>query len=161
MNRNQKIALGCGGGGCLVIALIVVVVGVLIAAGYVAAPGITSYTDTNSNSDSNSNSSRNSNFNSSNRNLNSNSTSNSNQSSSASEMTEDAKHRLYQAAGATKETDLMVRMLRKIGLGDGTGADHQEFIKAHIPWAMRNIQFVQSINTPEKARAYFDEHIDD
>lgn len=157
MNRNQKIALGCGGGGCLVIILAVVVVGVLIAAGYIAAPGITSYTDTNSNSNSN----RNSNFNSSNRNLNSNTNSNSNQSSSASDMTEDEKHRLYQAAGATKETALMLRILRKIGLGDGTGTDHQEFIKAHIPWAMRNIQFVQSINTPEKARAYFDEHIDD
>jgi hypothetical protein len=54
-----------------------------------------------------------------------------------------------------------MRALRKIGLGDGTGADHQDFIKAHFAWAMKNLDFIQSINTPEKARAYVEAHIDD
>jgi hypothetical protein len=76
-------------------------------------------------------------------------------------MTTDDKHRLYQAAGMTKDRVLMLRVFNKIGLGDGTGDDHQQFIKDHFAWAMKNLEFVQSINTPEKARAYIDEHIDD
>jgi hypothetical protein len=151
MNRNQKIALGCGGAGCLGLILIVVVVAVLIATGTIKAPGITSYTNTN-------NSNRNSNYNSP---YNRNSNTNSNTSSSSSTMSEDAKHRLYQAAGSTKDSALILRVIRKIGLGDGTGTDHQEFVKAHFVWAKDNFPFILSVNTPEKARAYVDEHIDD
>jgi cytoskeletal protein RodZ len=153
MNRNQKIALGCGGAGCLGLILIVVVVAVLIASGTIKAPGITSYTNTN-------NSNRNSNYNSP-YNRNSNTNSNTNSSSSSSTMSEDAKHRLYQAAGSTKDSALILRVIRKIGLGDGTGNDHQEFVKAHFVWAKDNFPFILSVNTPEKARAYVDEHIDD
>ena len=76
-------------------------------------------------------------------------------------MSDDAKHKLYQAVGMTKDTESMMRVIRKIGLGDGTGADHQEFIKAHFAWAMKNVEFIQSVNTPEKARIYVDAHIDD
>lgn len=150
MTRNQKIALGCGGAGCLGIILLIVVGVVLSAAGYLALPG-----STNRNYNYNSNTNRNSNFNS---NLNRNSNTNS---STSSSMSSDAKHRLYQAAAMTKDTALLIRVFNKIGLGDGTGADHQEFIKDHFAWAMKNMQFVQSVNTPEKARAYVEEHIDD
>jgi hypothetical protein len=76
-------------------------------------------------------------------------------------MSSDDKHKLYQAAGMTKDRDLMLRVFSKIGLGDGTGTDHQQFIKEHFAWAMKNLEFVQSINTPEKARAYVEDHIDD
>lgn len=151
MTKNQKIALGCGGAGCLGIILLIVVGLVLSAAGYLALPG-----STNRNYNYNSNTNRNSNFNS---NLNRNT--NTNSSSSSSTMSSDDKHKLYQAAGMTKDRDLMLRVFSKIGLGDGTGADHQQFIKEHFSWAMKNLEFVQSINTPEKARAYVDEHIDD
>jgi hypothetical protein len=150
MTRNQKIALGCGGAGCLGIILLVVIGLVLSAAGYLALPG-----SANRNYNYNSNTNRNSNFNS---NLNRNSNINS---SSSSTMGTDDKHKLYQAAGMTKDRALMLRVFNKIGLGDGTGADHQQFIKDHFAWAMKNLEFVQSINTPEKARAYVDEHIDD
>ena len=153
MTKNQKIALGCGGAGCLGIILLIVVGLVLSAAGYLVLPGST-YRNYNDNYNSNTN--RNSNFNS---NLNRNT--NTNSSSSSSTMSSDDKHRLYQAAGMTKDRDLMLRVFSKIGLGDGTGADHQQFIKDHFAWAMKNLEFVQSINTPEKARAYVDEHIDD
>jgi hypothetical protein len=61
----------------------------------------------------------------------------------------------------TRDTALTMRVIRKIGLGDGSGADHQEFVKAHFTWAMKNLEFIQSVNTPEKARAYVEEHIDD
>lgn len=153
MNRNQKIALGCGGAGCLGLVLIVVIFVALGAAGYIAIPGITGNTNTN-------NSNRNSNNNSP-YNRNSNSNSNTNTSSSSSTMSEDAKHKLYQAAGSTKDSALILRVIRKIGLGDGTGTDHQDFVKAHFVWAKDNFPFILSVNTPEKARAYVEEHIDD
>lgn len=155
MNRNTKIALGCGGGGCLGLILLVILGAILVVTGVIKAPGLY-----NPGSNSNYNSNRNSNYNSPyNRNTNTNS--NTNTSSSPSTMSEDAKHRLYQAAGSTKDAALMRRVFRKIGLGDGTGTDHQDFVKAHFAWAMNNLQFIQSVSTPEKGRAYVDEHIDD
>ena len=158
MTKNQKIALGCGGGGCLGLILLLIVGVVLVVSGIVPAPGLYN-PDRNSNSNYNYNSNRNSNFNS-NANTNDNLNSNSNSDTSSS-MSDDDKHKLYQAAAITKDNILILRMLRKIGLGDGTGSDHQQFIKEHMPWAMRNAAFVQSINTPEKAREYYDAHIDD
>lgn len=151
MTKNQKILLGCGGGGCLGLILLVIVCGILIVAGYINAPGIYS---------ANSNYNYNSNYNSNANNSNSNSNSDSSSSSSSS-MAEDDKHKLYQAAGMTKDNALMLRAIRKVGLGDGTGSDHQEFIKAHFAWAMKNLTFIQSVNTPETARAYVEAHIDD
>ena len=38
---------------------------------------------------------------------------------------------------------------------------YEQFVKDHFAWAMKNLDFIQSINTPEKARAYVEEHIDD
>jgi hypothetical protein len=153
MTKNQKIALGCGGGGCLGLILLVIVCVVLVVTGIVPAPGLY---NANRNSNYNSNSNRNSSYNS-----NANDNLNSNSSDSSSSMADDDKHKLYQAAGMTKDTALMQRAIRKIGLGDGSGSDHQQFIKEHFPWAMKNLAFIQSVNTPEKARTYVDEHIDD
>ena len=156
MTKNQKIALGCGGGGCLGLILLVVVVVVLIFAGVIAAPGIYS---PNSNSNININVNRNSNSNS---NTNTNDNSNSNSSSdSSSSMSDDDKHKLFQAAGITKDNDLILKVIKKLGFGLGTGTDYQDFIKAHFPWAMKNLEFIRSVNTPEKARAYVDEHMND
>ena len=154
MNKNQKIAIGCGVAGCLGLILLVIIIVVLGVLGYVALPGMSS-----SNRNYNYNSNENSNYNS-NANTDSNSNTNSNSDSSSS-MTEDDKHKLYQAVGMTKDTALMQRVIRKIGLGDGSGSDHQQFIKEHFSWAMKNLSFIQSVNTPEKARAYVEEHIDD
>jgi hypothetical protein len=162
MTRNGKIALGCGGGGCLGLIVLVVLVGVLIFTGVIKAPGIYSPPDSSSNYNYNRNSNIDTNVNT-NDNSNSNSTTdNSNSSSdSSSTMSEDDKHKLYQAAGTCGDTQLLMRALRKVGLGDGTGADHQDFIKAHYAWALKNIAFINSINTKEKALAYVEAHIDD
>ena len=160
MTRNQKIALGCGGGGCLGLILLFILFGVLSTFGFLSLP----WSSTNSNYNFNVNDNRNSNFNSnynSNLNRNSNSNSNSHSSSSSSSMSSDDKHRLYQAAGMTKDQALMLRVFNKIGLGNGTGEDHQQFIKEHFSWAMNNLEFIQSVNTPETARAYVEQHIDD
>jgi hypothetical protein len=138
---------------------VVIVAVVLVVTGVVPAPGLY-----NPNRNSNDNSNFNSNSNNSNSNTNDNDNLNSNsnsESSDSSSMSEDDKHRLYQAVGMTRDTALTMRVIRKIGLGDGSGADHQEFVKAHFPWAMKNLEFIQSVNTPEKARAYVEAHIDD
>ena len=148
MTRNQKIALGCGGAGCLGLILLIVIAVVLSAAGYLSMPG------TNSNYNSNSNASRNSNSNSSD-----NSNSDTGSSSTSSSITSDDKHKLYQAAGMTKDTAVMQRVIVKLGLADGDA--HEDFVKQHFAWAIKNYEFIQSINTPEKARSYVDAHIDD
>ena len=151
MTRNTMIALGCGGGGCLGLILLVILFAVLVVAGVIKAPGLYN-PDRSSNYNYNSN--RNSNYNS---NVNDNSTS----PTPASSMTDDAKHRLFQAAGGTKDSQIRLRMLTKIGFPMGQGEGYADFIKEHYPWALKNVEFIKSINTPEKARAYFDAHIDD
>ena len=152
MNRNAKIALGCGVGGCLGLILLVILVAVLIVSGVIKAPGIYSPP-----------SSRNYNYNSNyNSNYNTNTNDNSNSdSSSSSSMSEDDKHRLFQAAGMTKDNVLVLRVLRKIGFPSGTGEGYQQFLTDHIPWAQRNMSFVRSVIDPDKARAYVEEHLDD
>jgi alpha-galactosidase len=157
MNRNAKIALGCGGGGCLVLILIVVVFGVLVVSGVIKAPGLYS-SNSNSNYNYNSNSNRDSNLNS-NTNLNS----NSNTSSSSSTLSDDDKHKLLQAAGRANDSELLQKALRKMGFISDTGVsdDYAQFIKDHAAWGVRNREFVRSVDTPEAARAYVNEHIDD
>lgn len=156
MNRNQKIALGCGGGGCLGLILLVILGVVLVVTGVIKAPGLYSPS-----SNSNYNSNRNSNFNSS---YNRNTNTNSNTSSSSSTMSEDGRHKLFQAAAASRDASLTKRVSEKLGLlnADGTPSEeYAEFFKDHIGWIFKNREFMQSINTPEKARAYVEEHIDD
>ena len=153
MNRNQKIALGCGGAGCLGIIIVIIAAVVLSAAGYLALPG------TSRNSNYNFNANRNSNFNS-NYNRNSNTNTNDNTSSDSSSLTNDEKHKLFQAAGVTKDNQLFLRVLEKIGFPNGSGSGYEKFVGEHLSWAMKNLEFIQSVNTPEKARAYVEEHMD-
>ena len=161
MNRNQKIALGCGGAGCLGL-IVVAIAGGLIYYFTSRSPVRRSYNynynvSTNSNSNSNDNSDLPSNIN-----ANSNS-SNTNSSSSSSSMSDDDKHKLYQAAGMTGDAELIRRVSIKIGLmgEDYTpGDNYQSFVSEHFEWATRNTAFIQSIGTPEKARAYVNAHMD-
>ena len=155
MNKNQKIAIGCGVAGCLGLILIVIIFVVLGVLGYVALPGVSSRND-------NFNSNENSNYNSNaNTDSNSNTNSNSDSSSASSSMSDDDKHKLFQAAGVTKDSALILRVLEKIGFPNGTGDGYSEFLKTHMSWAMKNFDFIRSTSTPEKGRAYVDAHIDD
>ena len=159
MTRNTKIALGCGGAGCLGLILIVVLGVVLVVSGVVPAPGLY---NANRNSNYNSNDNYNGSYNS-NSNDNTNSSSDSGSSDSSS-MSDDDRHKLFQAAAATQDHALTRRVWEKLGLLDSSGSPNDEyapFMKEHIGWIFRNASFVQSINTPEKARAYVDEHIND
>jgi hypothetical protein len=147
MNRNQKIALGCGGAGCLgVIAVVIVVVG-LSAAGYLSSPGKSS-DNRNRNYNSNDNSTANQN-------------SNSDSSRPSSTMSNDDKHKLFQAVNATKDDQLLLKVLARIGFPNGTGEGYDQFLEEHINWAFKNFDFIESVDTAEKGRAYVEAHLDD
>ena len=164
MTRNQKIALGCGGAGCLGL-IVVVIAGVLI---YFFAYNTRTYS-TNRNDDDNFNVTTNRNSNSndnlaSNDNDNDNENDNSSSSSSpssASSISNDDKHKLYAAASMTGDAELLRRVSVKLGLmaDDYTpGPDYASFLAEHITWRVRNSDFIQSLDTPEKARAYVNEN---
>lgn len=156
MTRNQKIALGCGGAGCLGVILLVVVCAVLIVTGVIKAPGIYSPGNSNSNYNYNSNSNYNSNDNAN--------TNDNTNSSTGSSMSDDDRHRLFQAAAATQDHELTRRVWRRLGLLEANGSpsdEYQAFMKEHIGWVFRNASWVQTISDPEKARAYVDEHMPD
>lgn len=157
MNRNQKIALGCGGAGCLGLIVAVIAGCVFYFVFYNQSRRYASNYNFNVNTNRNSNSNDNSEV-PSNINANSNSSS-----SSSSSMSDDDKHKLYQAAGMTGDTELVRRVSVKIGLmnDDFTeGDNHAKFIREHFSWAIRNTDFIQSVSTPEKARAYVNEHLE-
>jgi hypothetical protein len=156
MNRNQKIALGCGGAGCLGL-IVVVVAGLMI---YL----FMNRSSTNRNSNYNVSTNRNSNSNdnsdlSSNANENSNSSDSS--STSAASMSDDDKHKLYQAAAMTGDAELLRRVSVRLGLmnDDYTPSDnYQTFLTEHVGWVMRNTDFIREVNTAEKARAYVNQN---
>lgn len=157
MTRNVKIALGCGGAGCLGLIVVVIAVAVMIVAGVIKAPGIY---DPGPSRNYNSNYNYNSNSNSSNTNDNLNTNSDS---SSSSSMSDDDKHRLLLAASLANDPEMMQRVMRKLGFltNSGVSEDYAQFVRDHAGWAMRNREFINSVNTPAKARAYLEEHIDD
>jgi cytoskeletal protein RodZ len=151
MDRNQKIALGCGGAGCLGLLAIVIVCVVLVMTGYITMPGGSTNRNENFNANPNSNS-----------NLNGNS--NSNAATSSSSLSDDDKHKLFQAAGMTRDTALIQRVLHKLGFltpDNAVSDDYEPFVKSHTEWAKNNYPFIRSVLTPEKARAYVEAHIND
>jgi cytoskeletal protein RodZ len=158
MTRNQKIALGCGGAGCLGL-IVVVIAGVLI---YFFAYNRSVYS-TNRNDDDNFNvtTNRNSNSNDNSATNDNDNSSSSSSSSSASSMSNDDKHKLYVAAAITGDAELLRRVSVKLGLmaDDYTPSpEYSSFLAEHVTWRIRNSDFVRSLDTPEKARAYVDEN---
>ncbi|HEX7772229.1 MAG TPA: hypothetical protein VF435_07385, partial [Pyrinomonadaceae bacterium] len=103
----------------------------------------------------------------SNSNDNSDLNSNTNDNSSAtdtSSMSEDDKHKLYQAASMTGDGELLRRVTVKIGLMDEDftpGPNYQTFVAEHVSWAIRNTDFIQSLDSAEKARNYVNENFPD
>lgn len=156
MTRNQKIALGCGGAGCLGLIVVAIAGGLIYyfmmssAARYRAATRDYNFNvNLNSNSNSSDDTNRNSN-------------SSSSSSTSASELSDDDRHKLFQAGAMSGDSDLAQRVNVKIGLlnEDFTpAAGYQSFMAEHISWAIRSREFIVSINTPEKAKAYVEEHL--
>lgn len=163
MTRNQKIALGCGGAGCLGLIVVIIAAGLGYFFYYRQATTRASR-DYNYNynvnlSDSNYNS--NSNYNSDSNDNSDDSNSNSDSNTSAASMSDDDKHKLYHAATVTGDAELIRRVNVKLGLlnDDFTAGDKmQEFALDHVTWAFRNSEFIQEINTAEKARTYVNEN---
>ena len=156
MTRNQKIALVCGGAGCLGL-IVVAIAGGLIYYFWVRQAAVRASRDynynynvnlnSNSNSDSNDNSADDFNSNSN--------------SSAATSLSDDDKHKLFHAASVTGDPELIRRVNVKLGLlnDDFTpGDDYQQFAIDHVTWAFRNTDFIGEINTADKARAYVNEN---
>jgi len=150
MNRNQKIAIGCGGAGCL---------GLLVVA--VAAAGLYLFYErippmVNRNSNFNININRGSNS--------STSKDSSDEASPTASMADDDKHKLFQAATAANDIALMQKVFTSLGLFDANGLytdDYSDFIRDHTSWMLKNSDFMRTIDTPDKARAYVEAHLDD
>ncbi len=165
MDRNVKIALGCGGAGCL--GLIVVAVAVCLLYFFMAKSSTNRNTNFNYNRSSRSSTTRNANENSTNNDNESTSSDSSNSnssSSSSSSMSDDARHKLFHAASVTGDAETIKRVGVKIGIlkdDDTPTDDNLSFITQHAAWVFRNKDFVQSINSQAKARAYVDAHIND
>jgi len=159
MNRNQKIALGCGGAGCLGL-IVAAIAGGLI---YYFMRSSPYYRNSNYNvsTNRNSNSNDNSDF-TTNRNSNDNDNSSNTNSSSTSSISDDDKHKLYQAAVMTGDQELVRRVTVKLGLTNEdftpSGDEYEKFLAEHVGWVIRNGSFIQSINTAEKARTYVNEN---
>ena len=162
MNRNQKIALGCGGAGCLGLIVVAIAGGLIYY--MVSRPAYNRYNrNYNFNVSTNRNSNSNDNSDFTNRNDNDNSSNSNSSSSSSSSISDDDKHKLYQAAGMTGDAELVRRVSVKIGIMEEDftpGDNYQAFVAEHVSWAIRNTDFITSINTAEKARAYINEHMD-
>ncbi len=148
MTRNQKIALGCGGAGCL--GLIVVTIAGSVIYFFAVRPAAYRAASRNYNLNSN----YNSNFN-----INSNDNSSV---SSVSSLSDDDNHKLYQAGAMSGDSELAQRVNIKLGIlnEDLTPTDEfPVFLGAHVTWSFRNTDFIKSINTTEKAKAYVEEHL--
>ena len=160
MNRNQKIALGCGGAGCLGL-IVVAIAGGLIYYFMRSAATNRNYNfnvSTNRNSNSNDNSDL-----TTNRNDNDNSSNSNSSSISSSSMSDDDKHRLYAAGLIVGDQELLRRISVKIGIMDDDftpGDNYQDFVLEQVSWSIRNTDFTKTINTQEKARAYINAHMD-
>lgn len=155
MNRNQKIGIGCGAAGCL--GLIVVAI----------AGGLGYFFYRSQERGPDYRAARNFNFNTNTNSSGANTNQNSEAASpadGASSYSDDDKHKLFQAAGMAQNSELLQKTLKKIGLfkADGTpAADYEQFVKDHTSWALQNTSFITSINTPEKAKAYVDAHLEE
>ena len=152
MTRNQKIALGCGGAGCLGLIVVAIAGGLIYyfmmgqAAKYRAATRDYNF-NVNLNSNSNSNGDSNS---------------NSSSSSSASSLSDDDKHKLYHAASITGDSKIVGRVNLAIGIAGSDyvpNDEYRQFATDHVAWVFKNMDFIQEVNTAERGRAYVDEHL--
>lgn len=117
----------------------------------------------NSNYNSNDNSNRSYNSNTaSNSNYNSSSSSSTDESDDSTDMSETDKYRLFYAAAKSGDTSLQRRAAQKVGIVDSGGmptSTYQSFTKGMINWAFTDSAWVQTMDTPAKARAYAEERL--
>ena len=81
---------------------------------------------------------------------------------SASAMSDDDKHKLFQAAAQCGDTQLRLEALKRICLSPGENAsreDFEKFVQAHTTWAAKNVFFIMSMSSQQKARDYVVQHM--
>jgi hypothetical protein len=81
---------------------------------------------------------------------------------SASAMSDDDKHKLFQAAAQCGDTSLRLEALKRICLSPGDNAsreDFEKFVQAHTTWATKNVFFIVSMSSQAKARDYVVQHM--
>ena len=162
MTKNQKIALGCGGAGCLGL-IVLAIAGAAVYFLTMQQPVRRASRNYNLNVNLNDNSA-NENENAPNVNASSNSSnanSNSSSSTSVTAMSDDDKHKLFYAANLTGDTELSNRVNVKLGIlnDDFTpGEQYQQFMADHFKWIVQNTAWIRQMNSAEKARAYVNEH---
>ena len=77
-------------------------------------------------------------------------------------MSDDDKHKLFQAAAMTGDTALVLEVNKKIGLLDSSGrptADMEKFTKDHIDWGLKNADWVKEYADKAKAKEYVNSHM--
>lgn len=77
-------------------------------------------------------------------------------------MSEDDKHKIFQAVGMTRDMDLAAEVFQKIGLIDSNKQPtpaYDPFLKAHTEWATKNADFIKEYMTADKAREYVNTHM--
>lgn len=164
MTKNQKIAIGCGAVGCLGLIVLLVAGG---AGWYLWQRNLNANANDESYSESET---ANNNTNNSNRtrvetetkeSASAERTTPESSENVSTTMSEDTKHRLFQAASASANQELMRRVMKRIGLFDASTEENERFMKEHIVWVFKNSAFLKEIDTPEKARAYVEANIND
>ena len=79
----------------------------------------------------------------------------------SSGTSDDDRHRLFQAAAATRDQNTVREVATKLGLTDANGNPNDKFsnfAKDHFVWVTKNQQFVSEVSDPAKARKYVEEH---
>jgi hypothetical protein len=80
----------------------------------------------------------------------------------ASAMSDDDKHKLFQAAAQCGDTQLRLEALKRICLSPGENASREEFekfVQAHTTWAAENVLFIMSMSSQSAARDYVVRHM--
>lgn len=81
---------------------------------------------------------------------------------SAANMSDDDKHKLFQAASITGDPTLILEAYKKMELVDSNGQPtpaFEPFTKTHMDWAIKNAAWVQEHNDQNKAREYVKSHM--
>ena len=81
---------------------------------------------------------------------------------SAGSLSDDDKHKLFQAAAMSGDPQLAVEASQKLGLIDSGGkptADFEKFSKDHIDWGAKNTAWVQEYADKAKAKEYAKSHM--
>lgn len=76
-------------------------------------------------------------------------------------MSNEDKHKLFQAVGATKDDQLLMKVLARIGFPNASGEGYDQFMEDHVYWALKNFEFMETVDTAEEGRAYVEAHLDD